>query len=193
MMAIPDTYIRDSYLKLLISLFETPFTWSVLHDENRAEDGLKLREIYINELEECGDEPHGIYEAGPDCTLLEMFLALAIRCGSELMYDPSVGEQVDRWFFMMMDNQKLNYLDNNHWDEERFNYICEHFCERKYGPNGEFCAFFVPENGQIMDKNSQILDKNSHKIDKNSQKWRKMELAYQMNYYIKWRFPEIFE
>ena len=159
----PDYHQRDRYTKLLLALYSTEFYWVINRDKNRAVDGLDLRDQFERET--------GLYcdLYGP-CTVLEMFVALAIRCENELMYmyDPKAGNQTDRWFWMMLDNLGLTEFDDfSSFDEEEIDDILARFMDRNYGPKFKFCPFPV--------KNVPLG-------------FEKMELVYQMNYYVKEKF-----
>ena len=131
-------------------------------DQNRALDGLDLRGVFTRET---GQYP----DIFGQCTCLELFVSMAIRCENELMYnyDPDEGDQTDRWFWMMINNLGLDYYDDSHFSERKVDDILENFMNRDYGHDLEFCPFpvtvFVPD-------------------------FDKMELAYQMNYYIRENF-----
>lgn len=101
MIDIPDGDQRVEYAKLMCVLMDTEFRWVIRRDENRALDGLELRDIYE---EETGEDCE---ESGP-CSVLEMLTALAIRCNDEIMYDPDDPKRADRWFWMMIRNLKLD-------------------------------------------------------------------------------------
>lgn len=158
----PDYRQRAHHIKLLLALYSKEFHWVVKRDQNRALDGLDLRGMYERET----GEGAGIF--GP-CTCLELFVSMAIRCGNELMYDygPEEGDQTDRWFWMMINNLSLDYYDDAHFDPGRVNDILEHFMNRKYGRRLEYSPFPVSDYVADFDK---------------------MELAYQMNYYIRENF-----
>ena len=162
----PDYFQRDEYSELLFFLYYTEFYWVVRRDKNRAEDGLELREKFENETGQYCDL------CGP-CSLLEVLIALAIRCENDLMYmyDPDSGDQTSRWFWMFLDNLGLLEYDNGRFDPDEISDILFHFMDREYGPEGEYCAF-----SDDLDKD--IFDQNFEKI----------ELWYQMNYYIKEKF-----
>ena len=161
-----DYFQREEYSELLYFLYYMEFYWVVRRDRNRAEDGLDLRAKYEDETGEYCD-------LDAPCTVLEVFTALALQCENELMYmyDPKLGNQTTRWFWMILDNLGLVYYDNNHFNPEEVNDILFNFMDRNYGSNGEFCAF------------SDDLDKDFY--DKS---FEKTELWYQMNYYIKEKF-----
>ncbi len=159
----PDYRQRDHYAKLLLALYSTEFYWVITRDRNRAEDGLDLRNQYERET--------GLYcDAYGPCTVLEMLIALAIRCENELMYryNPDEGDQTEKWFWMMVDNLGLcEFDDYHHWEVEEIDDILARFMDRNYGQRFEFCPFPV--------KNVPIG-------------FEKMELIYQMNYYVKEKF-----
>ena len=101
MIDMPDGDQRVEYAKLMCVLMDTEFRWVIRRDENRALDGLELRDIYEEETGEDCDF------SGP-CSVLEMLTALAIRCNDEIMYDPDDPKRADRWFWMMICNLKLD-------------------------------------------------------------------------------------
>lgn len=165
MILFPDGQKRENYRELLFALYETEFYWVVHRDKNRAEDGLKMREIYAYETGESADIFSG-------CTLLEMFLALAMRCENEIMYDYDQNCGTDFWAILFISGLNLMEMTNDRFDRDEFDYIVNRFMGRKYGPSGQFCPFFCPIKG----------------ID-----FKRLELAYQLNYYLKWRFSEEFK
>ena len=158
----PDYRQRDLYTKLFFALYSIEFFWVIPRDKNRAIDGLDLREQFERET--------GLYcdECGP-CNCLEMFIALAIRCENELMYtyDPESGDQTDRWFWMMIENLGLDFYTDSNFDYDEVDDILYRFMSRNYGKNLEFCPF--PVSVFVSD-------------------FEKMELVYQMNYYIKEKY-----
>lgn len=166
MTVAPHYYQREKYSELLFVLYRTEFYWTIARDRNRAIDGLDLRGKYERDTGEYCDAEGG-------CSVLEMLIALAIRCEKELMYDPELGDRTDLWFWMMIENLGLDEFDSGIYEdspaffEEEIQYILERFMDRKYGKNGEFCAFPI-----------SFFDPN----------FRKMELAYQLNYFIKEKF-----
>lgn len=173
MWAIPDGIKRETYRELLLALYNFDFYWSIRNDENRANDGLELRNVFE---EETGE---GCDKSGP-CSLLEMFLGLAVRCNNEFMYNPEDPKRADIWFWMMMENlgldkisaenaEKWLKMDKNGYFMDSFENIFIHFCDRNYGQNGQFCAF--------------PYTKNSHKL-------AKTELFYHMGYYLKENFHD---
>lgn len=162
----PDYHLREQYSKLLFALYSTDFYWIIPRDKNRALDGLDLRDHFEEETGMSCDK------SGP-CSCFEMIFALAIRCENELMYmyDPDAGDQTERWFWMIIENLALDYYDDPYFDEDEVREILDRFMNRDYGSNLEFCAF--PVSNDIPN-------------------YEKIELAYQLNYFIKEKFYQKF-
>ena len=159
-MVIPDESIRYSYQKVLEELYLKEFRWDIPRDENRAEDGEKLRDIYKDEMGLPANA------SGP-CSCLEMMVALSLRCDNELMYDPDEGIRIDIWFWEMMESLGLDKMDDWHFDKLEFCEIIERFLNRKYSKDGRGGLFFI-EN----------FDKDM----------RKIEIWYQLNYFLRSKY-----
>ena len=101
-------------------MFDRSFRWFIKNDVNRASDGVYLRQLYFDEM--------GV-DSGKDgpCSILEMFVALAIRCENELMYDPDEGDRTSEWFWIMMDNMGLSSLSDNNFSYEETDEILDDF------------------------------------------------------------------
>lgn len=162
----PDYHLREKYSKLFFALYSTEFFWVVPRDRNRALDGQDLRNRF--------EQDTGLYcdKYGP-CCCFEMIFALAIRCENELMYmyDSDSEDQTERWFWMVIENLGLDIYDDEFFQEEEVDYVLYRFMSRDYGPDLEFCAF--PLTNYISN-------------------YEKIELTYQLNYYIKEKFYKKF-
>ena len=124
------------YYELLDKLFHTEFTWFVKGDENRAADGVHLRTIFcdLNKLEgDIFDEP---------CNVLEMMVALSVRCSEDILWD---GE--NNWtpylFWTMIDNLGLLDMVDGVFDEAYVNERIGIFLSRNYGENGDGSLFIL--------------------------------------------------
>lgn len=141
-----DIDLRNNYQKLLRKLFNTEFTWTVSFDSNRAGDGLYLREIFSKDT--------GInFDYDAPCSVLEMMLALAMRC-EDLIYDPDVCDSVLTTFMDMLYNLKLDMMDDNYYDEAEVNRILRVFLGRNYefnGNGGLFCVLFPSDDFRVKD------------------------------------------
>lgn len=141
-----DDDLRCNYQKLLHQLFSTDFYWSVSFDSNRAGDGLYLREVFTKET--------GIQLYLDDhCSVLEMMIALAMRC-EDVIYDPDIQDSVYETFMDMLCNLELDFMDDNNYDEAHVAKILDDFMCRKYDFNGHgglFCVLFSPEDFRKKD------------------------------------------
>ena len=128
-----------SFKKLFSYLNDTKFTYSIRMDLNRAKDGTELRRRYANEFKIAN-----IYDriCGP-CSVLEMMIALAIRCEETIMDDENFGDRTDQWFWDMMKNLGLGHMDDDEFDEEYVSDVITRFLNRDYEPDGRGGLFFV--------------------------------------------------
>ena len=126
-----------SYWILAKDLHKRVFYPIVEHDDNRAMDGLELREQYLSQ--------HGYYkylEIPGECTMLEMLLGLAQRMDFETSkpIDEDYQDQTAYWFWEMMDNLGLIEFDDDSYVEFEgqiyVDVILDDFLERRYSPNG---------------------------------------------------------
>ena len=135
-----NRYSKDiSFKKLFSYLNDTKFTYSIRMDLNRAKDGTELRRRYANEFKIAN-----IYDriCGP-CSVLEMMIALAIRCEETIMDDENFGDRTDQWFWDMMKNLGLGHMDDDEFDEEYVSDVVTRFLNRDYEPDGRGGLFFV--------------------------------------------------
>ena len=128
-----------SYKKLLAYLHHTEFTYLLSKDKNRAADGVDLRyrfskERYHGHVPSCLDGP---------CSILEMMVALAIRCEETIMDDPKIGDRTSQWFWGMVTNMGLGYMSDNRFDEHVAKEIIDRFLNRDYSQNGRGGLFTV--------------------------------------------------
>lgn len=105
-----------SYLLLMKMLHQKEFVWTIRNDENRGDDGCRMRDIFADETDfrdyTCLDEP---------CSVLEMLVALAIRIADN--FDTEEEESHLRfWFWKMIENL---------WSSDMVDLDDEHFI--KYG------------------------------------------------------------
>ena len=132
-----------TYLYIVLTLTDVEFTWRHPMDENRALDGLELRDDFEYETGEYLDKSSGLMAS---CTFFEMLAALAIRCENQLMRNLSMGDRTSKWFFEFLEN--LGLLDTN-LREEKIKERAEDFM------NGELDMFPLKRKG-IVQKNEQI-------------------------------------
>ena len=153
---------RASYRKLLRSLHSADFTYEIPMDDNRAEDGIDLRYRF-------GDENHyddamiAAYLDDRPCSVLEMMIALAIRCEEHIMDDPDIGDRTGLWFWGMVSNLGLADMSDTKFNFSHVEDAVRRFLDRAYGRNGEGGLFTVKRNRYDM---------------------RSVEIWYQMCWYL---------
>ena len=153
---------RSSYRKLLKCLHSIDFTYTIEMDGNRAEDGMDLRYRfgYFNSLEE---QMIASYLDDRPCSVLEMMIALAIRCEEQIMGNPDIGDRTSKWFWIMIDNLGLSNMDDDHYDENLIYKVIDRFLNHDYDKNGKGGLFII---------------ENSHRDIRNVEIW------YQMMWYL---------
>lgn len=131
-----------SYRKLLYLLHDTDFNYTIPMDGNRAEDGTDLR--YRFGYENAYDGPIiAAYLDDRPCSVLEMMVALAIRCEEHIMCDPDIGDRTGQWFWNMIDNLGLGDMDDEGFDKSYAERVIQKFLNREYKRNGEGGLFTV--------------------------------------------------
>lgn len=145
-------YHKPIYRKLLMHLHDTDFRYSIRMDRNRAEDGEDLR--YRFALEHGYDIPATVVDlARPSeimnlfndrsCSVLEMMIALAIRCEECIMDDPSYGNRMGQWFWNMVVNMGLGPMTNEMYDKVYVETVIQKFLDREYEPDGKGGLFRI--------------------------------------------------
>lgn len=117
-----DASNQGNYYFLLHTMYEKEFYPVVVMDENRESDGLGLRE--------------GFDHSGP-CTVLEVMVAIAHRISEDIYPgEPTWGDNVPYWFWVMVDNLGLKKQTNERFDREEVLYILDRFVNREYEFDG---------------------------------------------------------
>lgn len=158
-----DDYHYRNHVKLLEKLYITEF-YAVIHrDENRLEDGLDLREMYLDAMN--GSVKVTSYTFPPYCSMLEMLVAFARRIEEDIMWDPDYGDRTDEWFWLMLDSLGLSDITDDVFDEKLVENILNDFLERRN--NVTLFPVTTPK-----------------KASQGGSKVSQIELWYQMNYYF---------
>lgn len=148
-----------TYNALLNMLYDAEFVPMIPHDENRGEDGIGLRWRFSKE--------RGVkYDPDRGCSVLEMMIALALRCEEQIMDDPDIGNRTSQWFWMMVRNLGLfEYSDDKFTSKSRniINDILDVFINREYEYNGSGGLFVIENSRKDL---------------------RKVEIWYQMCWYL---------
>lgn len=133
------TYENISYIKIFTLLHDIEFTFSIRNDSNRARDGIDLRYRYALFVD---DERVLEILDGP-CSVLEMMVALAIRCEESIMGDTRYGDRTGQWFWEMMYSLGIGNMIDEKFDEELAAEIIFRFMDRDYEPDGKGGLFYI--------------------------------------------------
>ena len=129
-------------MKLLEKLHLTPFVWNLEFDESRAIDGVNLRDRFIYEKNIHYSD---ICKLEGACSILEMLVALSIRCEEEIMADSMIGDRTYLWFWSMLENMDISEIDDSSF-EKHIAFIdssIDIMQYRKYDYDGSHGALFV--------------------------------------------------
>lgn len=137
---------NTSYRKLFTLLHQIEFTFTVRNDVNRAKDGVDLRYRFAVTSEDDREFQEDIMDAldGP-CSVLEMMVALAIRCEETIMDDTRYGDRTGQWFWNMMRNLGIGNMYDDIFDKRVVKNIIYKFIDRRYDPDGRGGLFYIKD------------------------------------------------
>lgn len=124
-----------SFKKLLTYLHEKEFRYSIPTDVNRFEDGIDLRYRF--------DDAYPYLDKRKPCSVLEMMVALSVRCEEEYMDDTTKGDRTSQWFWGMVVNLGLGSMTDDRFNLSVVEDVIERFLDRDYEPDGEGGLFTV--------------------------------------------------
>ena len=130
---------RVSYRKLLMRLHDIEFTWFIPKDDNRADDGIQLRRRFALVRNDISLQR---YLQGP-CSVLEMMVALAVRCEEYIMDDAQMGNRTGQWFWGMIHNLGLSPMTDSKFDKNFVDDAIARLLNREYEPDGKGGLFTV--------------------------------------------------
>lgn len=128
---------RANYWQLAKQLYKTEFQYFVPNDDNRAADGVQLREEFLDQSP--GSDDGTVREwLSLECSFFEMVVALARRASFE---SPSRGHNTPGdWFWKIMQNLDLDRFNDAIFEIEHAEYYIGSALgvvnERTYCPDG---------------------------------------------------------
>ena len=149
---VADDRYSKSYRKLFTRL-------------NGTEDGIDLRYRFGRENGYPDAMIASLLDVVP-CSVLEMMLALSIRCEEHIMDDPEIGNRTGEWFWIMIVNLGLGSMDDTRYDEEYVDDILDKFLNREYDADGTGGLFPV--------RNPRYAQYDLRNVD----------IWYQLNWYL---------
>lgn len=138
-----DHYIRrSSYRELCSMLDNLDFEYTIPMDENRYEDGIDLRYRFGYEHELEGSVIATELDYRP-CSVLEMMVALALRCEEHIMTNIDTGDRTSKWFRNMLRSLGLYDITDDNFDyrvvKEKIDILLNH----DYEPDGRGGLFTI--------------------------------------------------
>lgn len=135
-----ERWSKDMRYELLLAhLHNIEFTWIIQMDSNRADDGIQLRRRYALHHDDMSLQG---YLSGP-CSVLEMLVALALRCEEWIMDDDQIGNRTGQWFWGMIHNLGLTPMIDKDFDRDVVDDVIARFLNREYAPDGRGGLFTV--------------------------------------------------
>ena len=131
-----------SYRKLLSDLHYRDFTYTISRDENRACDGIDLRYRFMKSCWKRSDRDV-LRALDRPCSVLEMMVALALRCEETIMDDPLKGDRTGQWFWGMINSMGLGTMIDDEFDQDYVEYVVDRFLNREYSPDGHGGLFVI--------------------------------------------------
>jgi hypothetical protein len=142
---------RNSHGQLIWQLFETPFTAELEMDQNRAGDGMDLRNRYCWENSIDRDTRDMLQKEKP-VSILEVMIALALRCQEEYMTQYDDSNPVEPWFGPMLESLGVADYSDRRYDPIAVDCALRAFLRRDYAPDGMGGLFYIPGTKEDMRK-----------------------------------------
>lgn len=137
----------DSYNRLMHKLYSTGFRYFIPRDRNRVEDGIDLRWRYACIVATDDRERTAItrelYLPHNTCNVLELMVALAIRCEETIMDNPKYGNRTRQWFWGMIRSLGLAGMIDNDYNEAYTEEVLDRFMDREYDQDGRGGLFTI--------------------------------------------------
>lgn len=161
----------SKYECLIHELYSIDFKWVLPLDEDRAFDGLILREGYYDyriDYERIVNKP---------CSVLECLIGLAYKM-DYILDDDDRGNRMRLWFWEMVENLDLMRFTNEYLEQFGFGEFEDHHGGTRYNMIHAICDDWMNRNF-IFDGQGSPFPLNYPKEDQ-----RKLDLVRQLNAYI---------
>lgn len=130
--------VNLSHWFLAKALHRKEFYWTVPNDDNRAFDGIALRDKFLEESYNVNYDIDELELIEGPCTMFEMLIALANRC-EYMMAEPQIDDTV-KWFWELLRNVGLDdFSDDSFIDLGGYSAvysILDRILERSYNSDG---------------------------------------------------------
>ena len=161
---------KPTYRRLLEYLHSVQFSYILGLDGNRADDGENLRYRFGAD-NGYHDGYIAEYLDNFPCSVLEMMIALAIRCEESIMANPDIGDRTGRWFWDMIVSLGLDDMYDSAFRIGVVRDKVDKFLSRKYARNGEGGLFTVQNKKQYDLTTIDIWYQAMWYLDEQFEKW----------------------
>lgn len=144
----------NNYRRLLYFLHMVDFAYTIPRDENREADGINLRYRFGYDHSHSEAVVAALLDNKP-CSILEMMVALAVRCEEHIMSDPDIGDRTGVWFWEMIESLGLKDMTNENFDRDYVQNVIDRFLNHTYRRNGRGGLFTVKNRIRDM-RNAEI-------------------------------------
>lgn len=131
-------YDPENYIQLFNLLRNTQFDALLEMDENRIADALEMRAEF--------EHSEGYYtpKIMDPISVLEVMVALAVRCEDSIMGNPEYGNRTHKWFWYMVKSLGLLNETDDNFDEAYCLEIIFGLISRQYSRDGNGGLFYIP-------------------------------------------------
>lgn len=144
----PDEDFRYNYVKLMDFLDIVEYKWNNQKDENRAIDGINLRDEYSDIYGDYG------FRDGMPCTVLECLVALFVRYSDTILVDAGSESVAPELFFDCMECFGLLQYDDMRFDWRGVDEILEPWI------SGKITIFNMPTGDLFLQVGKYAMSKN---------------------------------
>lgn len=130
----------NTYNKIFKILYLIEFTSDIPSDNDRIQDGLNLRYMYLFETH---DNYMVTIKRPKPCSVLEMMAYLAIRIEEQILSNPMYGDRTCQWFREMLWTLGIGGQTDEVFNEEYVVDRINRFINHEYEPSGMGGLFLV--------------------------------------------------
>lgn len=137
---------KFKYSKLLTTLHNRRFEYSIPRDENREMDALEMRDSFFADIPETQKEEFFMTYENRPCSVLEMMVALIERCQGTVLGEDDTSDL----FVLMITNMNLFSSTDKNFDSHAVNKRIDIMLNREYDSDGSGSMFYIPNCSEDM-------------------------------------------
>lgn len=154
---VSDSEHIHGYKMILEDLYARDFTWTIIFDENLADQGIRLRDRYLASSKTARKLADIYGPIDKPCSILEMMVSLALSCEENVMQNYE-NNRTRYWFWSMIESMGLDIYDDFSYDEAAVCDILDRFLARNYDKNGRGGLFTLQKSVKNDQKDMRNID-----------------------------------